>query len=670
MKMRKDALGLFWRDEPKPRAKKAKERRTPPDPVWLRDDYYPHLEEALSTGFNLMDDQRLCWHAAQGTLLEFDTEIYPNYTLVGFRTFDENREYIVMEKIPGVCDIDYEKLRWIMNNFVTVGFNNAAFDNPVVEMILAGLDTYQLHEAVGMMIVGRLSPWLVMRHFKINRKAIGLYPKCIDLMNVSPRSGSLKKYAGRCGIRQMQDLPFDPNRSLDANQVAILRWYWANDLNSNEILHAHPVMQERIALREKMGHKYGVDLRTKSDAQIAEAVFISEMQRRTGQRPEKIDLDEYRGTSFHFEPPAFINFQTPYMNQIFRQVVNASMYINFDARLECPGMEGLQIKINNTVYTMGIGGLHSNEKSRYYVSRDGWKLKDHDVTSYYPQLILNSGKFPKALGSVFVVVYQTIKDERVAAKRAGDKVVNESLKIVINGSFGKFGDPYSVLYAPHMLIQTTVTGQLSILMLIERLELAGIQVVSANTDGLVTYSHDSQQATMDAIIEQWQRDTTLELEHTDYAALFSRDVNNYFAVKEGGKFKGKGMYATSSLELDPKFEICAEAVMEFCSNGIPIEQTVRACHDVAKFVKIVSVNGGAVQGSEYLGKTVRFYKSTEDLPEMLVAKTGGIVPTSTGCRNAQLLPEGLPGDLDIEWYIDEAYRQLPLVGVMGYQRAA
>ncbi|MEG7688959.1 hypothetical protein U2044_15310, partial [Listeria monocytogenes] len=58
-------------------------------------------------------------------------------------------------------------------------------------------------------------------------------------------------------------------------------------------------------------------------------------------------------------------------------------------------------------------------------------------------------------------------------------------KIMINGTFGKTGSQYSVLFAPTMLIQTTITGQLSILMLIEWHEHYGIPVISANTDGIV-----------------------------------------------------------------------------------------------------------------------------------------------------------------------------------------
>ena len=60
-------------------------------------------------------------------------------------------------------------------------------------------------------------------------------------------------------------------------------------------------------------------------------------------------------------------------------------------------------------------------------------------------------------------------------------------KIQINGSFGKFGSKYSKLYSPNMLLATTITGQLTLLMLIEQLELNNIPVISANTDGLEYY---------------------------------------------------------------------------------------------------------------------------------------------------------------------------------------
>lgn len=660
--MRSDSLGLFWRDEPKkPKEKKEKVKRTPPDPVWLADDYYPHLDDALARQYDLLTDMEIVDAARRGVLLEFDIEVYINYTLIGFRTFDERRAYIIFEQVAGESRIDVEKLKWLLNNFTMVGFNSKEYDNTIALCAIAGFDTVQLKEASNLLIGAKMPFYAVRKHYKLNEKKMGVKFNSIDLMNVAPRSASLKKYAARAGIPHIQDLPFHHEMHLNAERRAILKWYWGNDIDSNELLHSR--LLEQIDLRIKIGAKYNIDVRTRSDAQIAEDIFVAEAKRLTGQQfIPKVNRDNYRGTSFRYHAPHYLRFSSPTMQAVKQIVDNAVFKIDFDCIISCPDVLGLSFNIGDTPYKMGIGGLHSQEKARYFVSGNGWTLKDHDVTSYYPTLILSLGMYPEAIGRIFLEIYQKIKDDRVRAKRTGDKVTNESLKIVINGSFGKFGDAFSYLFAPHLLIQTTVTGQLCILMLIERLELAGIKVVSANTDGLVTYAHDSQNALMDQIIDQWQKDTALELEHAIYKGLFSRDVNSYFAVKEDGKIKGKGAFALSSLELDPKFEICAEAVMEWAAKGTPVEKTVCGCSDIKKFVMVKQVNGGAVQDGKYLGKVARYYKSTVVKSEIVNALSGNKVPQSDNCREAQTLPLAIPDDLDYDWYINEAYKMINGVG--------
>lgn len=662
--MRSDSLGLFWRDEPKkPKEKKEKVKRTPPEPVWLADDYYPHLEEALARQYNVMSDMQIVDAARRGVLLEFDIEIYKNYLLVGFRTFDEDRTYIIFEEVLGGDKFDREKLKWVMNNFTLVGFNNKDYDNSMTMFILAGFDIVQLKEMSNIMIGEGIPAWQLLKQYKCTPKLMGMKLRTIDLMPVAPRSGSLKKYAARAGIPHIQDLPFHHESHLDHNKRAILKWYWGNDLDSNELLHSRLLKQ--IDLRYKIGAKYNIDVLARSDAQIAEDIFVAEAKRLTGQKYlPKPNRDNYRGTSFRYYAPHYLKFNSPTMQAVKNIVDNAVFRIDFDCQISCEAVLGLTFNIGDTPYKMGIGGLHSQEKKRYFVTGNGYTLKDHDVTSYYPTLILSLGMFPEAIGRIFLEIYQKVKDDRVHAKRTGDKVTNESLKIVINGSFGKFGDAYSALFAPHLLIQTTVTGQLCILMLIERLELAGIKVVSANTDGLVTYSHDSQNELMESILAQWQIDTALELEHVIYKGLFSRDVNSYFAIKDDGEIKGKGAFALSSLELDPKFEICAEAVMQWAATGAPIEKTVYECRDIAKFVMVKFSAGGAVQDGKYLGKVVRYYKSTEIKSEIVIAKSGNKLPLSDNCREAQTLPKELPTDIDYEWYIDTAYK---MINGFGYE---
>src|SRR5205814_10349873 len=76
------------------------------------------------------------------------------------------------------------------------------------------------------------------------------------------------------------------------------------------------------------------------------------------------------------------------------------------------------------------------------------------------------------------------------AEQARMKATEAGLKIALNAAlFGKTGSPWSVLYAPHLMITTTLTGQFALLMLIQRAEAMGICVVSANTDGVVMRFH-------------------------------------------------------------------------------------------------------------------------------------------------------------------------------------
>jgi len=47
---------------------------------------------------------------------------------------------------------------------------------------------------------------------------------------------------------------------------------------------------------------------------------------------------------------------------------------------------------------MGIGGLHSTESNVSHVADELTVLRDHDVASYYPSLILRTGISPMQLG--------------------------------------------------------------------------------------------------------------------------------------------------------------------------------------------------------------------------------------------------------------------------------
>lgn len=722
--MRADALGLFWEDRPPPPKEKAeKAKRTPPDPVWLKPDYLPGLEEALRFPMTIMTDEELVQAAMARDRLLFDIECYQNYFIASFRSLATGKA-VFFEMYDG-HPLDINRLGWVMQNFTTVGFNSLSYDLPVTYLALAGKPNALLKHATNQIIVEGWRGSDVLKQYKVKA------PKGIDhidLIEVAPLRASLKIYGGRLNVPRMQDLPFHPDTVLSPEQIACVRWYNINsDLTSTAFL--HECLRDHLDIRTTLSNECGIDLRSKSDAQIAEAVIADELTRRAGRRPEKPTIDV--GTAYRYRVPHFIRYQSPLMNWALSVVANSNFLVDETGSIGMPEeIKSLQLDINGSVYRMGIGGLHSSESTAAHHSDDNYILIDKDVTSYYPFIILNLGLFPHHLGPAFLHVYKNIVDRRIAAKERGDKVIADSLKITINGSFGKLGSKYSILYSPDLLIQVTVTGQLSLLMLIERLEIAGIHVVSANTDGIVIKCPRKGQDVMESIIAQWEKDTGFQTEGTIYKALYSRDVNNYIAVKEDGSTKCKGAYANpwaskknmaERLHKNPTTTICVEAVEALLTKNIPIMTTVRGCKDITKFVSVRSVKGGAVKvweripppahgsqeellriagfvpfsnGSwteaddkhgrhamnvdraykiawdrlskpgltEFLGKSIRWYYARGVEGEIVYATNGNKVPRSEGAKPLMDLPKEFPEDVDFEWYEAECEKILQAIG--------
>ena len=587
----------------------------------------------------------------------FDIEIFPNYFLAAFKNLKTGK-VLTFERY-GDVDFEVDHVRHLMRNRVTVGFNSRSFDLPILYMALDGAKPALLKEVADNIIENSLKSWQTERMYDV------LVPPSIehvDLIEVAPGQASLKIYGGRLHAPRMQDLPFPPDHVLSESEIKIVRDYCVNDLDTTALLFEK--LRQQVDLRINMGQEYGMDLRSKSDAQIAEAVLRSEIEEITGDRPSRPEIPP--GKVYRYKPPSYIKYDHPALRQMLDEVKSAEFKVGQGGKIIMPdALSKAKIAIGQGVYRMGIGGLHSSEKRAVHIADEDTLLIDRDVASYYPAIILTCGLYPKHLGQPFLDVYREIVDRRLAAKRTGDVVTANSLKIVCNGSFGKLGSSYSILYSRDLMIQTTVTGQLALLLLIERLEAVGVSIVSANTDGIVMKCPSVRQDAMDDVVKGWERDTGFETEATRYRALYSKDVNNYIALKDGGGYKGKGAYADAGLQKNPNNTICVEAAIKRLVDGTPVDETIRACRDIRKFVTIRTVTGGAVWRDEALGKAIRWYyaKGSDDI--IAYAKNGNKVPRSEGARPVMQLPDKFPADVDHRWYIREAKTILEEIGFQG-----
>lgn len=296
------------------------------------------------------------------------------------------------------------------------------------------------------------------------------------------------------------------------------------------------------------------------------------------------------------------------------------------------------------------------------MEKDPEIIMDIDFLSFYPSIIIICGLYPNQMGKDFLDVYKKIRNERVEAKKANDKIKSESLKIVLNATFGKLSNCYSYLFSPEILIQITLTGQLILLMLIEKMTELGAEVLSANTDGIVVKFKESFLEKVKSVISDFEKATGFETENTPYRLICSQNVNNYIAIKPDGAAKTKGRFVPAGLSKNPTNEICTEAVIQYLKTGQVIERTILNCRDITKFLSVRTVKGGAVKDGEYLGKVVRWYYSASTDTAIHYKINGYLVPRTEGAMPMMELPPEFPDDVDYLWYIDEAYSMLKEIG--------
>lgn len=378
------------------------------------------------------------------------------------------------------------------------------------------------------------------------------------------------------------------------------------DYNDNDVYIVAELIrmnQEEVLLRYRISEEYNVDVFSASRSTIADKVIVKLYSKYTGLHPKAfIDTKTIRRKIVVSEILSDkISFSTPELNDILSGIRSLTL------RGE-KGEFDREFTFMGTSYTIATGGLHSNEIPAVYVENSDSIIVDRDVASYYPNMIRSLKVCQKHLiPKAWFRIADTIVDERLEHKHlAKDKSLDSidrdkhataaaCLKIVANaGIFGKMGSEKSFLCDKKAMYQVTINGQLFLLMLIEKLELAGIHVISANTDGIVTIVPRELEQTADDICHWWEKHLGLELEFTYYTKYVTEGVNSYLTVKRGGssKFKGRMNPKMFLEDLSKGYNspIVAKCVTEYFINGTPVMETLRNAKSILDFCRTQNVN--------------------------------------------------------------------------------
>lgn len=390
---------------------------------------------------------------------------------------------------------------------------------------------------------------------------------------------SLKQVAICLKWYRIQNLPIDFDVAIKEDQI-----YDICDYNVNDVLITRALTENQhseIELREDISNEFDIDVRNMSRSSIGKAI-TTELYEKFSGTPRKDFMDKktdrWKISVASILSPK-IKFETKILNALLDKVRRSTIVVGSDK--DCDKFKH-EFKFGNTIYTMALGGLHSQDSPGVFNtldSKSNYILRDADVSSFYPNGILSYDVYPAHLERVpFRATVGYTKDTRVEAKHTSGKlgkdakkVLNdlndakaqhrnpaeieslsnryeelkseskrykikaEGLKIAINRMYGAFRDINDYLYDPKCTYKVTINLQLCLLMLIEQLELHNIKVISANTDGIVSMILPHQEEDYKKCCDWWQEYNNFELEFTDYEKYLRNDVNNYIAIKKGFK---------------------------------------------------------------------------------------------------------------------------------------
>ena len=561
----------------------------------------------------------------------YDIECYKNYTYFLFINVKslERRDFRIYEEGCEYDRNDVEALREFCNDETKylAGYNSYEYDNQLVNYCIKT-------KTIGTFTVNRLTNTLkyisdnIINNGYSAHKYDRFYQK-VDLMRVGGLQKSLKYCMMNLRMNLIQDLPIKPHMSIQPEDVLKIEAYCANDVEA--VVRMIASMRDGLIARFNAETQYGVPAVNESNSSIANHIF-TKMYSDATKTPQRL-FNDLRSPidSISLNDIIFPNvgFDSPelkeYLKSIRHRVIDCSKEkISVDLPI---------LNYKKTSYNFGAGGLHSIDIGGIYEETEEYYLMDADVTSYYPSLIIIYMLYPEHLDRLFLEVLKYVRDKRVDFKKSGDSIASYIFKIVINSIFGKMGSKHSWLYSPKRMLQTTVNGQLFLIMLVEMLELKGFEVFSANTDGVTAKVPKHRVDEYFAICKKWEAKTDMGLEYARYKKYIRKDVNNYLAqyydkdnlieiakdsivkpVYRELKIKRKGKILNSTLYKDLTksyyMPVVAAAIETHFLNGTKVSTFIRNHTDAQDFYIGSSV-----------GKKFDVYYITSDGKQELIQNT-------------------------------------------------
>jgi len=479
----------------------------------------------------------------------------------------------------------------------------------------------------------------------------------------------------------LQEMPIHHTTEITTqDEIDIIVDYCRNDVKSTKkIMH---LCKDQINLRKTIGNKYDMPCYNFSNTKIGSELLLKLYCERTGKDPRIIKKTGTIRNQIIMKDIVFpyISFKTEVFQQ-FLEKVKSTVIKNTKGGFKH------SVKFKGYNFDFGTGGIHQCIKSGIYEVDDEFVIKDLDVASLYPSIAIVNKMFPAHLGVDFYNVYkEDVVDVRLAekAKKAlGDKAIVEGFKEAANATYGNSNSHHSWLYDPQYTMQTTINGQLMIVMLVEELmlELNDAVLLQVNTDGASIKLKATDVPRYHEICSAWEAKTQLLLEFVDYKKMFIWDVNNYIGLYTNGKTKCKGRFEwedlqnnkPSHLHKNKSHLIIPKAIYNYFINDILPEQYLQDNQNIFDYCAGAKTKGGwefimkCIVDKEYcevpLQKTIRYYISNTGCKIVKKSKDGREIQTEAKHWVQTLFNQyevhfWLDYNINEKYYLDAIYKEI------------
>ena len=613
--------------------------------------------------------------------------------------------FLVVCMVPGKAGKSFQVSRWKnqLDSFVRyteanvdaywVGYNNLRFDSQVVEWILRNYDNW--HELTNLEICARIAQKAAdvihdanydvfpeYREHELSLKQLDLFK--IHHYDNKNRMVSLKRLEFEMDLENIEEMPIHHTKvDMTKEEVEMTIDYCYNDVDATYEFYKitlgdcdHPLYKgnNQIELRQDIEAEFGISCMNYSDSKIGDEMIKKYYCSEKGIEYKELPRKGYFRKNIDLKNciAKYVIFETPQLSEFLKKMKKTQLGLQDDFKEH--------IDFHGNVYSFMKGGLHTENGPKIFEADEEYEIIDWDVSSYYPAIIINNGQFPAHLGKEFLRGYKQMFEKRLelkpfAKKDKKIKGIVGALKLAVNSVYGKSSDMQNWIYDRQLTMFTTITGELSLMMLIEKYETNGIHVISANTDGVTIKIEKALIPLMHEINAWWCDITQYELERTDYSKIIFSTVNDYLAIMTNGEIKKKGDFLTDfELHKNKSARVVPIALERYFVSGVPVAETIRNHNNLYDFC----LRQKATRSFHYEGtnrstgkktvydKLIRYYVSNEGdkifkikNPECQT-RAAAISQIEAGewvCKVCNFLPKGSKVDnVNYDYYIEKANR--------------